>query len=354
MADIRVKVSRKSSGTETSTDDSDSLEVTFEDAEEGGSDTTLTADEAAEVEPEPKPSRMDDLFEPRSPPAPEVKPANKQLDNEIDNMKLTIQKNLNLEVNEIRKYKPMIAPTVDRRNKPEEPPAEQASGRDELAYGLTGIKNIRNNCFMSAILQCVRVLPMVKAFFLSDKCRDIIASRNCVVLDEVTYMINALWSSSGSALDPTSFRIRMIQLNNEYRYGNHEDAMEFFSLLLNRIESDTASRHPREPNLDPIETAVMAMKGSWSIFTDFFYYVIEMNRTCPSCGHKSIAYECENTLMLSVPEDRNTSLYDLSREYVKDSVLHDFKCENCDSVVDLFVSKEVKTYPKTFVINLKR
>lgn len=33
--------------------------------------------------------------------------------------------------------------------------------------GYTGIKNMRNNCYMSCMLQCLKVLPLIKSMFVS-------------------------------------------------------------------------------------------------------------------------------------------------------------------------------------------
>lgn len=273
--------------------------------------------------------------------------------NILDYQKKMEQK-LNIDLNLKRKLKPQVdktisKPFVDRETKP----VMQKSVVKKPIYGLVGMKNVRNNCYMNACIQALRCIPLIKAFFMSDLSKNMIENRSTILLSSLVAVTRILWGFSGRIFDPSSFRDRMVQIRPQYRSGEHEDSTEFLLLVLDKLEIDTSCQFPEKYKDTPRQIIYQMKRHMWSVFTDLFYYLIRNDKICSNCKAVSTSYECENTIMVPVPEI-SCSIYEVLKNYFQTTSIQGYKCEKCHHTVTAAISKTMDVMPKILVIALKR
>ncbi|XP_066261095.1 ubiquitin carboxyl-terminal hydrolase 8-like [Euwallacea similis] len=244
-----------------------------------------------------------------------------------------------------------IPPPIRRDIKPK---------KDEFTFGgWCGLVNIKNTCYMNTILQCLKCIPIVSSLMHSNY-NKFITRHPPQIINEFGTAIQALCDGTESnrkVFRPSAFYDTVCKLDQIYKKGNHEDCMEFFLFLFNRLNDDCSYDIKTKRVMIEREKAWYSqLQGRTSLWVDLFYHQFRCTKICQSCHLKADSYETDNTLMLPVPYRPGLTmvhLRDLINEYQEDNQILDYKCSKCQNL-GVVNTKEVVVAPEILVIVLKR
>lgn len=217
---------------------------------------------------------------------------------------------------------------------------------------MVGLVNIRNTCYMSTILQCLRHLPDIIDFFCSGRYQTQVTRKPTMIIYDMALVVRSLWSNLKGPFRPTEFYKSVCMLNSTYARGNHEDCMEFFMFLFNQMSDDCATDMDIKGIMSPLQKSWHDQhQGKRSFFIDRFYHQLRITQICGSCHKKTVKYEAENTLMLSLPT-KDFTLELLVENYLRPYTIPDYVCSRCKGKV--VCRKRFCIQPEILVIVLKR
>ncbi|CAH0562345.1 unnamed protein product [Brassicogethes aeneus] len=238
---------------------------------------------------------------------------------------------------------PPTAPTVNRKSKPKT--VEKVTGR-------TGLRNIRNTCYLNTVLQCFRLIPVIKTLFTAKRYYKYVTCDPPSLIFELGLVVEQLWSNDGGYLVPNEFYNKLCYLEPNFAQGNHEDCMEFFLVLFNAIHNDCTVPMERPDVLTPkLEAKMCQLSGKTSVFVDLFYHQVRDYRYCTNCKSTSFNFEVDSTLMLPIPNSKS-HLGNLVTDYFKDYLISDFCCSKCKKGVRN--ARDLVDTPRILVCVLKR
>ncbi|VEN55072.1 unnamed protein product [Callosobruchus maculatus] len=225
--------------------------------------------------------------------------------------------------------------------------------------GFTGIQNYKNSCFMSCILQCMKVVPMIKDFYVQTN-KYVINNRRVPPVFNIVMgqIFKKLWEGTEDnpkIYHPQMLRDKISRVNTMYEKGSHEDAFEFFLFFFDQLSQDCIVDMPRPPVMTESEKAwYSALQGRSSQLIDSFFYQLENTKICFRCKKKSSYFETEGTLNLSMRTTEPCKLEDLLDDYMADYLVSDFSCQQCKCTMTIINKRRIVVDPEVLVIALKR
>jgi|JI61114C2RNA_FD_contig_41_2052271_length_1406_multi_2_in_0_out_0_1 ubiquitin carboxyl-terminal hydrolase 4/11/15 len=111
---------------------------------------------------------------------------------------------------------------------------------DKSRYGLVGLKNLGNTCFMNSGLQCLSHVIELTNYFLTDKYISEINKENNLGTKgdlSTTYakLLKQLWMGSDSSVSPTQLKRAIGKHQKMFNGYNQHDSGELVSYLLDGI-----------------------------------------------------------------------------------------------------------------------
>ncbi|KAJ8930836.1 hypothetical protein NQ314_016253 [Rhamnusium bicolor] len=251
-------------------------------------------------------------------------------------------------------FKKPLPPPIDRSFKPH-PTQHQGMVGD----GYNGIRNLRNNCYMSAMLQCLKSLPLVKSMFVTSNSYVKHIHKHPVITLHFASVMKALWEGTfkrPKSHYPQMFFEKVYELNPVYNKGNHEDTFEFFIFLFNLLSEDSSFDMPRPKIMTEREKSWYAvLQGRSSYFIDLFYYQLRNTRVCWHCQKPNYVFDSDSSLMLPVPQNKERcNLEMLLREYLRENLVADYSCSDCKHSATIVNRKAIVLDPEILIIVLKR
>ena len=101
-------------------------------------------------------------------------------------------------------------------------------------YNATGLKNLRNTCYMNSVLQCLAHTEKVLDIMNDKSIKDIKGT----LFSEVRFLLTAITSGEYRSLAPYDFKRKVEEQMKEYAGNRQHDAQEFMASLVKQIDTD--------------------------------------------------------------------------------------------------------------------
>ncbi|CAG9317700.1 unnamed protein product [Blepharisma stoltei] len=192
---------------------------------------------------------------------------------------------------------------------------------NEEISGATGLLNIGNTCYLSAVLQCLANTPLLSNFFASESYMEFINTNNPEgshgkIAKEMGILLREMKSDKYEASTPKKILEEFAKVKTEFQGNDQQDSHECLSMLLQCLHEDL-NRRPKssvgqssmqitldDPDV-PTERAKSkeqweSLQGSWgSVIFDLCGGQTRRCLICPNCESKRVIFE--HFMDLSVP-----------------------------------------------------
>ncbi|KAJ3335334.1 ubiquitin-specific protease doa4, partial [Kappamyces sp. JEL0680] len=249
-------------------------------------------------------------------------------------------------------------------------------------FGVSGLRNLGNTCFMNSVLQCLSATYPLARYFMDGSYRKHISRTNPLsskgkVAESYASVIRSLWSAEESIVIPTDFKATIGELHPSFAGNEQQDSQEFLSFLLDQLHEDlNVAKRPFPPNgpeLDsenypPQQFMMMEWQKykqrNWSIIVDMFQGVLQSVLQCLTCKKTSTSYNTFMYLSLPIPSTNRqgvkngpVSVFECLQSFLATETLtgdDQWKCPRCKVNRDASKSLAIVKLPTVLLIHLKR
>lgn len=240
--------------------------------------------------------------------------------------------------------------------------------------GLYGLRNIRNICYLNAIIQCLSSTSLLLDYVLNQEyVSDIQNPETLLVIEMFANLIQDMWNDQTIPSWAIHVRNVLSRYNRSFLENIHHDAHELLRYLLAALhqELNSASSEKRTPSVkkgqgvgnDSIsvdEVWQKYLKKDNSKILDIFGGLLKSTLKCTHCGFSSTVYELFWDLSLPIPldsPDDNLNLNHCLELFTKEEELvgeDEPFCEKCKRKQTCLKRILIQKFPKILVIHLKR
>ena len=115
--------------------------------------------------------------------------------------------------------------------------------KEENKYGLVGLNNLGNTCYMNTGLQCLSNCELLTKYFLGDYYKEFINKENPIgsngeIVEKYSQLIHHLWYGNNECISPIQFKKTFGKMYNAFNDFRQQDTQEFMSYLLDALHED--------------------------------------------------------------------------------------------------------------------
>lgn len=235
-------------------------------------------------------------------------------------------------------------------------------------YGLVGLHNLENSCFMNSIIQCLRFTkPILEYMLLRREFQNEVNGSNPRVVHEFINLVQKLWSlASERAVSPRAFSEAVQSIAPEFNGFTQEDAHEFLLCILTALHENlnrSTIKHPEKLNsTDALQSHTMwrnYQRCNDSYIIDFFVGQLRSTITCTHCGNISATFDPFWDLSLPIPSyaDTTTTIHDCLRACLNEERIDGANmpfCNRCKTHQACRKQMSVHRLPRILTLHLKR
>ncbi|XP_055953744.1 ubiquitin carboxyl-terminal hydrolase 22-like [Argiope bruennichi] len=201
---------------------------------------------------------------------------------------------------------------------------------DDSYFGLRGIVNIGNSCYINCIVQVLMHTPVLVNFFFSDA--HICSAKDSCLLCELFHMFQEFYSGKSIPYDPSERFFFTLQKFCKQPLGmEQQDCYELLQEILIGL-------HANCPKKDRADCNCMIQQ--------IFYGMTQGFKECQHCNDSSsLPPDYFMDILLDLDRDDDSLVNVLSRKYLEPHLLSDYKCSNCQQTDTTYLHQHIKKLP---------
>lgn len=245
------------------------------------------------------------------------------------------------------------------------------------AFGVSGLRNLGNTCFMNSILQCLSHTRLLLEFCINGEYKaDVNKANSCMKGALISAYAKLMESiSRGTELvSPNEFKSQIARFAKRFVGYSQQDAEEFLIYLLEGLHEDL-NRTDKETrklfivrdcsDLDHLSPSVKAIE-LWNRFkqcenskiVDTFMGYMRSSLICTNCGHTSNSFEPFLDLSLPIPlTSSHVELEDCLSLFTQEEILDGDEmpmCSRCNNRQKFKKTLTIQKFPQILIFHLKR
>jgi ubiquitin carboxyl-terminal hydrolase 8 len=249
-------------------------------------------------------------------------------------------------------------------------PNKFKQGEDiKYKFGLAGIYNSGNTCFINAALQCISNVQPLTEYFLAGIHEDEFNKKfNSEISTAYGEFVRAQWLDEYEYIQPALLLELIWESAPQFVPGEQHDSQEFLSFFLDSLHEELNRTNvegiPRLIENTGEKEELQAAKA-WkeyltynsSVIVDLFQGQLKSTLKCLKCQYVSITFDAFMFLTLPIPDRKNCSLEDCLKEFTKEELLikkNRWICHSCGHKSRASKKIDIWKFPPILIINLKR
>ena len=210
--------------------------------------------------------------------------------------------------------------------------------------------NVKQSCFMDAILQCLSHIPALTRLLLETDFSTNLPRKSFLsyYIELVKVLIKETKSDQNNInIVQKKFTEGRSLINKEFQAGVQNDAQEFLTALTNKFSSEF-------PNFEYI------MDHLFGFYYNTYVGVIGCNHTyCSKIKQHFLQIEftpqTKQEKSKFVPDSQSENLESLINKFMEKELIDTYKCSECNlSVKNAIKYNDIDKYPRIFTLQLKR
>ncbi|GAA6015024.1 hypothetical protein JCM11491_001630 [Sporobolomyces phaffii] len=248
-------------------------------------------------------------------------------------------------------------------------------------YGMSGLTNLGNSCYMSAVIQGLAATDLLSRFLSSGEYRQEVNHENRNgsqgrIAEALSVLFGAMTGGQHRVITPGRFR-DIISSASQFDNYDQQDAHDFLLYLLDALHEDLNLVLDPGPPLESSAhlahaygqmSEVEAADREWatyrdnndSIVIDYFQGQLRNRMECLYCHETSTTYNPLQTLPLPIPDQRSDvfiNLEDCIDEFLREEILDDenaWNCPRCRRARTASKQLAITRLPQILIVQLKR
>jgi len=210
-------------------------------------------------------------------------------------------------------------------------------------FGVTGLQNLGNTCYMNAGLQCLSNIYELTKYFLDSKYKREINYKNKLGLQgklAISYsqFLKLMWYDNSQFISPWDIKNLIGRYNHTFIGHAQQDSHEFISTFLDCLHEDlnkiTEKPYIEQKTINSYENDFEFLSESWknhlsrnqSIIVDLMHGLFKSTLKCSNCGNFSCSFDPYSSISLPIIRENKIRIifyyvpHDISKPFIKYSL----------------------------------